>query len=154
MWRNWNLNLPINPAPSSDEDDHYESPVDKDDPNNLVSPRRPHQSASASPRALLHPDPPPVEEVLASVKQQLRNNPSTSRQGRADHRNAFREAQEAAEAAAAAAANIVRDDVVDFETENGNNGAKASELGRQIKVEFSPADIRFWFAELDVNGHH
>ena len=38
----------------------------------------------------------------------------------------------------------------DFETENGQDGAKASELGRQIKVEFSAADIKFWFAELEA----
>ena len=41
-------------------------------------------------------------------------------------------------------------DVVEFENENGADGAKASELGRQIKVEFSAADIRFWFAELEA----
>ena len=38
----------------------------------------------------------------------------------------------------------------DFETENGQDGAKASELGRQIKVEFSASDIKFWFAELEA----
>ena len=38
----------------------------------------------------------------------------------------------------------------DFETENGADGAKASELGRQIKVEFSVTDIRFWFAEIEA----
>ena len=37
-----------------------------------------------------------------------------------------------------------------FETENGADGAKASELGRQIKVEFSASDIRFWFAEIEA----
>ena len=40
--------------------------------------------------------------------------------------------------------------VVEFELENGQDGAKASELGRQIKVEFSSSDIRFWFAELEA----
>ena len=37
-----------------------------------------------------------------------------------------------------------------FEEENGQDGAKASELGRQIKVEFSATDISFWFAELEA----
>ena len=41
-------------------------------------------------------------------------------------------------------------DTMDFESENGQDGAKASELGRQIKVEFSAADIKFWFAELEA----
>ena len=71
MWRNWNLNLPVNHV-SSDEDT-YESPVEEDALNNLVSPQRPRQSASASPRALLQPDPPPTDEVLQSVGEQLRN---------------------------------------------------------------------------------
>ena len=38
----------------------------------------------------------------------------------------------------------------DFESENGQDGAKAQELGRQIKVEFSVSDIKFWFAELEA----
>ena len=38
----------------------------------------------------------------------------------------------------------------EFDTENGQDGAKASELGRQIKVEFSATDIKFWFAELEA----
>ena len=40
--------------------------------------------------------------------------------------------------------------VVEFDQEDGQDGAKASELGRQIKVEFSPSDINFWFAELEA----
>ena len=42
------------------------------------------------------------------------------------------------------------DELIEFESENGNDGAKASELGRQIKVEFSTTDIRFWFAEIEA----
>ena len=41
-------------------------------------------------------------------------------------------------------------DAVDFESENGQDCAKASELGRQIKVEFSATDIKCWFAELEA----
>ena len=97
MWRNWNpLNPPINDQ-SSGEDHDYES-AGENDPNNLVSPNRPHQSPTASPRALLRPDPPPVEEVLQEVQQQLRSLPS--REERAANRNAVREAQRAAEEAA------------------------------------------------------
>ena len=144
MWRNWNpLNPPVNNVSSEDEEQNHYQSADEHDPNNLVSPNRPHQSPSASPRALLRPDPPRVEEVLQEVEQQLRHLPS--RDQRAANRNAVRQAQAAAEAAAEAAANMD-----DFETENGVDGAKASELGRQIKVEFSEADIRFWFAEIEA----
>ena len=149
------MNPPINQANSSDEDEqnNYESA----DENELVSPNRPHQSPSASPRALLRPDPPRVEEVLQEVEQQLRHLPS--REQRAANRNAVRQAQAAAEAAAEAAATAqdrplaaaeVAEENMDFETENGQDGAKASELGRQIKVEFSVSDIKFWFAELEA----
>ena len=150
MWRNWNpLNPPINPANSSDEEQGNYQSADENDPNNLVSPSRPHQSPSASPRALLRPDPPPVGEVLQEVQQQLRNLHPT-RQERADNRNAHRRAQEEAQAAAEAAAAASMPDLVEFELEDGQDGAKASELGRQIKVEFSAADVRFWFAEIEA----
>ena len=102
MWRNWNLNPLINQVSSDEGEENYESPEDED-PNNLVSPNRPHQSPSASPRALLRPDPPVVDEVLASVDQRLRALPP-NRQQRAENRNAHRQAHEEAEQAAAAAA--------------------------------------------------
>ena len=95
MWRNWNLNPLINQVSSDEGEENYESPEDED-PNNLVSPNRPHQSPSASPRALLRPDPPVVDEVLASVDQRLRALPP-NRQQRAENRNAHRQAQEEAE---------------------------------------------------------
>ena len=102
MWRNWNpLNPPVNNLPSSEDEDNYESPVDEV-PDNLVSPRRPHQSPSASPRALLRPDPPSVEEILVQADQRLRNLPS--REERVANRNAVRAAQEAKARAAAEAA--------------------------------------------------
>ena len=148
MWRNWNpLNPPINPEQSSEEENNYES-AGENDPGNLVSPNRPHQSPSASPRALLRPDPPRVEDVLSEVQQQLRNLPP-NRQQRADNRNAVRQAQQeaeaVAEAAAAAAANMV-----DFDQQNTEDGEKANELARSIKVEFNPTDVRFWFSELEA----
>ena len=149
MWRNWNpLNPPVNEQSSEDENNYESPPENRPDLNELVSPQRPHQSASASPRALLRPDPPPVDEVLNQARRKLSALPT--REQRAANRNAQREAQAAAEAAAAAAANMAGDEVVDFENENGNDGAKASELGRQIKVEFSATDIKFWFAELEA----
>ena len=148
MWRNWNpLNPPVNEQ-SSEEELNYESP-NEPDANELVSPNRPHQSASASPRALLRPDPPPVEEVLQQATRRLQELPS--REQRAANRNAHRQAQEAAaaeaERAAAAAAAI---EMVDFDQQNTDDGDKANELARSIKVEFNPHDVRFWFSELEA----
>ena len=101
MWRNWNIGgLPVNELSSDSDEANYESPVDED-PHLLLSPGRPHQSPTTSPRSLLQPDPQPVEEVLAAADNQLRNLPA--RDARAERRNAFRAALEEAEAAAAAA---------------------------------------------------
>ena len=146
MWRNWNpLNPPINQIPSSDEDNNYESADNDDhDPNQLVSPNRPHQSPTASPRALLRPDPPRVEEVLEEVQQQLNRLPN--RQQRAANRNAVRQAQEVAEAAAEAAQAA---NMVNYDTEDKADGEKAQDLARSIKVEFDPNNIKFWFAQLE-----
>ena len=157
MWKNWNFNLPVNHI-SDSEDDQYESPVEED-PNLLVSPRRPHQSPTASPRALLRPDPPPVEEVLAEVGQQLNELPP--RDARAERRNALRRAQEEAEvaeaeaaaeaaaaAAALAAANMPDDQApVNYDTEEKADGEKAAEYARHIKVEFDRQNIKFWFSQ-------
>ena len=157
MWRNWNpLNPPINPSYSSDEANNYESAEENEnDPNVLVSPNRPHQSTSASPRSLLVPDPPPVEEVLASVDQRLRTLPS--RQERAGRRNAHRQAIEAAEEAAelAAAAVIIENDLVpadnmvEFDQENGVDSATALENIRSVQCPFNKEDIVFWFSQLE-----
>ena len=142
------MNPPINHQ-SEDEDAEYESPVE-DDPHALVSPNRPHQSPTASPRALLRPDPPRVEDVLRGVDQQLRD---PNRQQRADRRALRKAEEEAAEAAAEAAraAAIMPNPppVVDFDREDGQDGDKANDQARQIKFEFSANDIRFWFAQLE-----
>ena len=143
MWRNWNpLNPPINHQ--SSEEDNYESPPDELE-NELVSPRRPHQSASASPRALLRPDPPQVGEVLDQVDRRLRELPT--REQRAANRNAHRQAQEAAAAAVEAAAIMPVE--VDFEDENGQDGEKALEYTRSLKLEWNPAQVQFWFTQLE-----
>ena len=152
MWRNWNpLNPPINPTNSSDEgeNNNYESA----DESELVSPNRPHQSASASPRALLRPDPPHTEEVLHQVGQQLRALPT--REQRVANRNAHREAQEAAQvaaeqAAAAVARAAAMPNVVDFDAENGVDGEKAQDHARHIKMDFDQSDVKFWFSQLEA----
>ena len=47
------------------------------------------------------------------------------------------------------AANDNMVDVVDFEVENGQDGDKAQDHARQIKVEFEANDIKFWFSQLE-----
>ena len=164
MWRNWSIGLPVNQVPSGSDEDDYESPVDED-PNDLVSPRRPHQSPSASPRALLRPDPPPVDEVLVGVEQRLRTLPNRSQ--RAENRNAHRQAQQEAEAAAEAAAaaaaagpglpgdvaepNIIMPNIIPFEDEDGVDeaGAHKEACNRVEKVNWDPKDLLFTFSQIE-----
>ena len=46
--------------------------------------------------------------------------------------------------------NMPDPDPVDFDAENGDDGAKAQEHARSVKVEFEAADIRFWFSQLEA----
>ena len=154
MWRNWNLNLPINQVPSSDEET-YEAP-EENELDNLVSPNRPHQSPSASPRALLRPDPPLVDEVLSNVEQRLRGLPS--REQRVERRNEVRARQEAEVAAAAAAVaagevnNMAGDEPVNFEDENGNDDPRAmQDACRNLQnFEFEENDLLFYFQQIEA----
>ena len=45
--------------------------------------------------------------------------------------------------------NMPNPPVVDFEVENGQDGEKAQDHARQIKVEFEANDIMFWFSQLE-----
>ena len=40
--------------------------------------------------------------------------------------------------------------MVDFDQQNTDDGDKANELARSIRVEFNPVDVRFWFSELEA----
>ena len=40
--------------------------------------------------------------------------------------------------------------MVDFHQQNTEDGDKANELARSIKVEFNPINVRFWFSELEA----
>ena len=154
MWRNWNpLNPPINHQDSEDEQNNYESA--DDDPEQLVSPHRPHQSPTASPRALLRPDPPRVDEVLEEVQQQLSGLPN--REQRAANRNAVRRAQEVAAAAAevveVAEHNPIANmpNIVAFEDEDGIDeaGAHKEACNRVEKVNWDPKDLPFTFGQIE-----
>ena len=136
MWRNYNPF--INPAQSDEEE--YDSPLEED-PSALVSPRRPHQSPSASPRASLRPDPPTVPEVLAGAARQL--NDHHNRQERADRRNAVRQAQEVLEEPAV---------MVDYDAEDGIDGADA--LTKAVAAlrgfAWKKDDLDFYFAQVEI----
>ena len=41
------------------------------------------------------------------------------------------------------------DPVIDFEDENGIDGAKALEYSRTLKLEYDPAEVEFWFMQLE-----
>lgn len=147
MWRNWNpLNPPINHQ-SSDED-NYESPPDEPNPNELVSPNRPHQSVSASPRALLRPDPPLVEEVLDQVDRRLRDLPT--REQRAANRNAHRQAQEAAEAVAAEVRMVNYDEQVLARGEVEDDKALDNAIRAMQRLEFDEKDLQFFFQQAEL----
>ena len=47
--------------------------------------------------------------------------------------------------------NIIMPDavVVNYDVENKNDGDKAADQARSVKVEFDASDIRFWFAQLE-----
>ena len=148
MWRNWNpLNPPINHQSSDDEHNNYES-ADENNPENLVSPNRPHQSPSASPRALLRPDPPSVDEVLANVNQQLRTLPN--RDERAANRNAHRQAQEAAEAAAAEVRMVNYDEQVLARGEVEDDKALDNAIRAMQRLEFDEKDLQFFFQQAEL----
>ena len=141
MWRNWNpLNPPINHQSSEDEQNNYESA--DDDLNHLVSPNRPHQSPSASPRALLRPDPPTVDEVLAGVEQRLHRLPT--REERAERRNAVRQQE-----AAAAAAQVADMPTVNYDKQNLEDDEGAIQNARDVKLPFNKNDILLWFTLIE-----
>ena len=133
----------VNPRQSDEDDNSYHSPAEED-PSVLVSPHRPHQSASASPRALLRPDPPPTDEVLAGAAQQLRVNPT--RQERALNRNAVRQAQEAAEAARQGPPAAI---MVNYDQQNEEDEAGAIQNARDCKLPFNKENIKLWFSLIE-----
>ena len=144
MWRGWSFPV-VNPQQLSEEESFGSAESEGGpSPTELVSPRRPPQSPNASPRALLQPDPPQVDEVLASVNSRLRNLPD--RQRRAEER------------AAAAAANMPANPPVPFERENGDDDANAlRESCRSLeKLEWDDNDIKFFFnraeTRMKLNG--
>ena len=133
----------VNYTESSSEED-YEEGLNFNSP--LQSPRRPHQSASASPRALLQPDPLPVDEVLQQVNDKLENLKDTS------------DSEEVLEGHIQASADnsvaeMPNQAVVNFEDENGDDTAGALREGIQAvaKINWDDNDLKFVFKKLEIS---
>ena len=142
MWRNWNpLNPPINNVSSEEEHNNYES-ADENDPNNLVSPNRPHQSPTASPRALLVPDQPDVAEVLEAAGRQLRQTSQrVERQRRLEANPANQPPPQAPPAI-----------MENFEDENGvdDRGALQEACRSLERYQWDDNDIPFFFGQIEI----
>ena len=46
--------------------------------------------------------------------------------------------------------NAAAQPVIDFEDENGQDGEKALEYSRTLKIDFSPDDVDFWFTQIET----
>ena len=152
MWRNWALPV-INPAQSSDEESYNSVESQESDPNLLVSPRRPPQSPSVSPRALLQPDPIPTEEVLAEAGSRLRDLPDRRR--RAEARAAAAAAAEVNAGVGGDLGGAVMPDppaIVNFEEEDGVDDAKAlQDACKQLeRFNWDCNDLPFTFNQLEI----
>ena len=86
------------------------------------------------------------EEVVEGQVLQFPEGSKVDSMPETAQERAERERREAEAAAAAAQANA---NPVDFDVENKVDGDKAQDQARQIKIEFSPNDIKFWFAQLE-----
>ena len=123
----------MNPAqpPLSDEEEYNST---EEDPSQLVSPRRPAQSPSVSPRVLLRPDPPTVEEVLDLAGRQLRNLPA-------------RRQQQAALAAPIMPATNYDKATADADDEGAFGNA------RDVRLPFNKDDVKLWFSLIESKMH-
>ena len=137
------VNLPYVNYVESDEED-LESGLNFDSP--LTSPRRPHQSPSISPRALLQPDPPLPEEVLAIVGEKLSDLPDDDLEeeegiviGDPNSQDNQADLPVVDEAA----------NMVDFDQEDGEDSATAMDNLRSVQCPFNKGDIVFWFSQLE-----
>ena len=127
---------------SSSEGD-YEEGLNFNSP--LQSPTRPHQSVSVSPRTLLQPDPPPVDEILQRVSVKLEDLDTSESevvleghiQGSADN----------------TVAEMPNQAVINFEDENGADTAGALREGIQAvsKINWDDNDLKFVFKKLEIS---
>ena len=139
--------VPVNYIELSDEED-LESGLVFDSP--LTSPQRPHQSPSVSPRALLQPDPPLVEEVVEQVTKRLSVLPD-------DEDDLKEEVDEGLVVGEAPEKSLNMPDdaaaaVVDFEDENGQDEARVLQdaCKNAEKVQWEENDLQFYFQQVEI----
>ena len=154
----------VNYNESSDED-NFDSP--------LVSPARPPPTRAGSPVELAVPTlSDNVDEELAAVRQTLENVGHThTYRGtrpvtRPDPEGVEQEAQEPSPAdlveevlevhvvgsavnQKVQAGNEANMPDIDFEDENGQDGDKALDYTRSLKLEWNPTQVQFWFTQLE-----
>ena len=135
-------NIPqVNYAESDSEED-FEENLNFNSP--LQSPTRPPQSPSASPRALLQPDPPPIEETLQKVNDKLEDLKDAvdviEGHIKVEADNSVQEGNE----------NPVM--ATPFDTENGTDDANAlrEALKYLERLEWEQDDILFWFGQAEI----
>ena len=166
MWNSYwsgrpRRNLPqVNYNDSSEEDD-YNSP--------LVSPTRPPPTRAGSPVELAVPTlNDNVDEELAAVSQTLSNvghthtfrgtRPDPIGGDQASDLNENKSQDDFSEeivnegfvtGGAEHGVEMAGGGDLDFEAENGADGAKALEYTRTLKIEFDPAEVEFWFTQIE-----
>ena len=114
--------------------------------SNLSTPTTP--LSPSHPQFLLQPSPPPINQVLTDVASKLvvvesiqavvPNWPPL---------DPIVAAEEDVEEPAIMPNEVAAE--VDFEDEAGEDGAKAMEYSRSIKMEYSPDKVEFWFTQIE-----
>ena len=128
----------VNYTEGDSEGEDFDSP--------LTSPKAPVHTRQGSPARLAVPtlcD--NVDEVLYDVSERLVEQLENSSREEVIEVNL----KVASDDQELAAPNNMAPAAVDFDLENENDGEKAQDLARSIKMEFEPNDIKFWFAQIE-----
>ena len=117
----------------------------------------------SNPNFLLQPSPPPTRQVLNDVSSKLRLVETVQNILPNWKQLEGHSAEETVEGIIAEADDNLKvgdnnsvdmpDEVdiaaVDFQDENGKDGAKAIEFTRTLKVEYDPTEVDFWFIQIE-----
>ena len=126
----------------------------------FVSPKRPSVTRAGSPQLLAVPQlSDNVDEDLEQVSQTLRNightelfRPSKGEEEALETEEVTEEGFVAGSASVENKEDNMPDDAnveVDFEDENGVDGAKALEHTRTLNIEYNPKQVEFWFTQIE-----
>ena len=154
MW-NWG-GKPTRNIPSV----NYKEDSSSDDDLPFISPKRPSVTRAGSPPLLAVPQlNDNVDEELEQVSQTLKNISHTKLFRKSPPKLELKEeiveghifGCPTGEPDNADNQAIMPDDdvVIDFEDEAGQDGAKALEFTRTLKLEWNPQEVNFWFTQLE-----